>query len=137
MRVALGLAAVPIFLACSPPETAPEPARQAVREVAPDELALGERLSRQCLACHALEQARNTPAAPTLYRILGRPVAAEAGYNYSPALRRLATRHPNWSSDVLDQFLTDPAALAPGNEMGFAGIADPVQRRALIAWLAQ
>jgi cytochrome c len=135
VKIALGLSAVPIFLACSPTEPAPEPVRQEAREA--DELALGERLSRQCLACHGLEPGRNTPAAPTLYRIVDRPVAAEPGYNYSPALRRLATQHPTWSFEVLDQFLTDPAALAPGNEMGFAGLADPAERRALIAWLAQ
>ena len=75
----------------------------------------------QCTACHALEPGRNSPAGPTLYRIVGRPVASLAGFNYSPAL--------------LDRFLADPEGVVPGTEMGSIGISDPGRRRALIAWL--
>ena len=99
------------------------------------EAAEGERLFRQCYACHALEPGRNTPAGPTLHAIVGRPIAAEPGFNYSPALRGLAAGHELWTPELLDRFLADPAALAPGTEMGFPGLADPVDRRALIGWL--
>ena len=116
---------------------APAPPEAAAPEASPAELAAGERLFQRCLACHATEPGRNTPAGPTLHAVVNRPVAGERGYNYSPALRRLAAQHERWTPDLLDRFLADPAALAPGNEMGFMGLDDPEERRALIAWLAR
>jgi cytochrome c2 len=90
----------------------------------------------QCVACHALEPGRNSPAGPTLHAIVGRPVASLPGFNYSPALRRFARRNPRWTPDLLDRFLANPEALVPGTEMGFLGLADPARRRALITWFA-
>ena len=96
----------------------------------------GETLYRRhCYACHALEPGRDTPAGPTLHAVVGRAVAAQPQFNYSPALRQLATRHPRWTPALLDQFLADPQAAAPGTEMGLAGLDDRAERRALIDWL--
>ena len=96
----------------------------------------GEALYRRhCYACHALEPGRNTPAGPTLHAIVGRPVAAEGDFNYSPALRQLAVRRRQWTPALLDAFLADPQAVAPGTEMGLAGLENAQERQALIAWL--
>jgi cytochrome c len=95
----------------------------------------GARAFTGCVACHALEPGRNTPAGPTLHNVVGRPVAALAGFNYSPALRRFAARNPRWTPLLLDRFLADPEGLVPGTEMGFVGLGDPVERRAVIAFL--
>ena len=89
-----------------------------------------------CAACHAMEPGRNSPAGPTLHGIVGRPVAAERGFNYSPALRRFAAGNPRWTRELLDRFLADPEGLVPGTEMGFVGMSDAARRRALIDWLA-
>ena len=104
--------------------------------IAPEIDPAGEVLYRQCIACHALEAGLNTPAGPSLDRIVGRPIAAEPGFNYSPALRRYGTGHERWSPELLDQFLGDPEAVVPGTEMGFVGLRDPEARRVLIDWLA-
>lgn len=95
----------------------------------------GEALYRRCQACHALEPGASTPAGPTLHAIAGRPIAAEPGFNYSPALRRLAARHERWTGELLDAFLADPEGFAPGTEMGFPGMEEAGERRALIDWL--
>lgn len=95
----------------------------------------GPRLYAECTACHALEPGRNTPAGPTLHAIVGRRVASEQGFNYSPALRRFARRNRRWTPALLDRFLADPEGLVPGTEMGMAGMGDAARRRALIAWL--
>ncbi len=96
----------------------------------------GAALYRRCVACHALAPGRNSPAGPTLHNIVGRRVAAEPGFQYSPALERFSARHPRWTPQVLDIFLDDPLAAVPGTHMGFPGIADPAARRILIRWLA-
>lgn len=95
----------------------------------------GPRLYRQCQACHELEPGRNSPAGPTLFGILGRGIASEPDFNYSPAMRSFAAQQGNWTAERLDRFLADPERVVIGTEMGFAGIRDPVARRALIDWL--
>ena len=118
-------AAIALIAACAGCAS-PEPSRS---------LAQGERLYRNCHSCHSLEVGDNSPAGPTLHAIVDRPVASQAGFNYSPALRRLARTQPTWSRELLDRFLADPDGLAPGTEMGFVGLDDLAERRALIAWL--
>jgi cytochrome c len=123
VRRALACAALAIAAtAAAPPSPAP-PSR-------------GERLYRQCFACHALEPGRDTPAGPSLHAVVGRPIAARPGFDYSPALRRFAARHRIWTPALLDRFLADPDALVPGTEMGFVGLGDPRDRAALAQWLA-
>lgn len=95
----------------------------------------GAQLFRQCYACHSAAPGENTPAGPTLYGIVGRPIAAEPGFNYSPALRALARQHGRWTPELIDRFIADPAAFAPGTEMGFVGLRDAGERRVLIDWL--
>jgi cytochrome c len=101
----------------------------------PTQLAQGEQVYRRCVACHALEPGRNTPAGPTLHGIVGRPIAAERGFDYSPALRRFAVSEGNWTPALLDRFLADPETVVPGTEMGLIGVAEAGEREALIAWL--
>jgi cytochrome c len=95
----------------------------------------GEQVYRSaCYSCHGLEPGGNTPAGPTLHNIVGRPIAAERDFNYSPALRRLARRHGRWTRDLIDRFVADPETLAPGTEMTFLGMSD-AQRTILLDWL--
>ena len=92
---------------------------------------------RHCQGCHALEPGRNTPAGPTLSGIVGRGIAAEPRFDYSPAMRAFGARERIWTRERLDRFLTNPERIVPGTEMGAAGIADPRERRALIDWLGR
>jgi cytochrome c len=96
----------------------------------------GERVYRQnCYACHAIEPDGSTPAGPTLHAIVGRPIAADRDFAYSQALRRLSAQHGRWTPELLDRFLADPEAVAPGTQMGMIGIDDAAARGALIDWL--
>jgi cytochrome c len=100
-----------------------------------ERLARGERAYQKCFSCHALEPGRNDLSGPTLYGIVGRPVAAEAGFGYSPAMRRLSAQEPRWIEQLLDRFVSDPQAVVPGTSMTFDGIGDAEERKALIAFL--
>lgn len=95
----------------------------------------GERAFQKCFACHSLEGPDSRLQGPSLNGILGREVAAETGFAYSPAMRVYAARQPRWSREALDAFIADPQAAAPGNAMGFFGIRDPDERRALVEYL--
>lgn len=100
-------------------------------------LAEGERAFQKCYACHSLEGPDPRLQGPSLKAIVGREVAVEAGFAYSPAMRVYAARQPRWTREALDAFLADPQAAAPGNEMGFFGIREPGERSALIEYLAR
>ena len=99
-------------------------------------IAAGELAYQKCFSCHSLEGPDPTTQGPSLKAVIGRAVAAEPDFAYSPALRAYGARQRTWTPEALDAFVRDPQAAAPGNEMGFFGIADPAERAALIAFLA-
>ena len=100
-------------------------------------LAAGERAYQKCYACHALEGPDPSTQGPSLKGIVGRAVAAETGFVYSAAIRAYAAKEPRWTREALGAFLADPQAVAPDNEMGFFGVTDAEERRALIEYLAR
>jgi cytochrome c len=106
-----------------------------VPQTSTEQLALGERAYQKCYSCHALEPGKNDLTGPTLHNIVGRPIAAEPDFAYSPALGRFADRERRWGRNLLDKFVADPERLVPGTSMTFHGISDPAERAALIAYL--
>ena len=114
-----------MLAACAPKQQASD-AEQMTR---------GERAYQKCYSCHALEPGRNDLQGPTLYRIVGRSIAAEPGFSYSPAMRRFAETEQSWGKGLLDKFVDDPEAMVPGTSMTFHGISDAGERKALIAYL--
>jgi cytochrome c len=94
----------------------------------------GERLFRACAACHSLEPGRHMTG-PSLAGVFGREAGTAEGFNrYSEALRAADIV---WDEETLDTWLTDPAAMVPGNIMTFPGIEDREARAHLIAFLRQ
>lgn len=91
----------------------------------------GERLFRQCQACHKTEAGANGTG-PTLYGVVGRTVDAEPGYSYSGALEEVADV---WSPENLNAFLENPKGFAPGTKMTYKGMPKVEDRANLIAWL--
>lgn len=92
----------------------------------------GERLWRQCAACHALEEGRNGTG-PTLYAVVGRGKGDVEGYNYSDVF----TDNPDvWTEENLSHFLENPRGYAPGTKMAYAGMRAAEDRANLIAYLA-
>ncbi len=99
------------------------------------QLEAGKRAFQKCYSCHSLEPGEGDLTGPTLSGIVGRPIAAVPGFDYSQGMRRLAAREQRWTPELLDRLVADPEALAPGTSMAFYGIADPDERAALIAYL--
>ena len=96
---------------------------------------LGQRLfDSNCAMCHTATPDRRALMGPGLHGIVGRKVAAAPGFGYSAALAGLGAQGRAWTTAELDRFLADPSAYAPGTTMPIS-LADPAQRRALLAYL--
>ena len=70
---------------------------------------------------------------PRLRGVFGRSAGSVPGYDYSPALQKA---HIAWSDATLDQWLTDPDALVPGNNMEFH-VPKAQERLDLVEFLKQ
>jgi cytochrome c2 len=84
-----------------------------------------------CSGCHALRWDSHG-IGPDLMGVVDDRVARFQEFPYSEALRALGGR---WTPARLDEYLSDPAAFAPGTTMDFPGIADPSQRAMVIEYL--
>jgi cytochrome c len=82
----------------------------------------------RCGGCHTLYQNRE---GPKLGGVVGRVSGTASGFLYSAALKKAAVK---WDAHSLDQWLTNPAALVPMNNMYFH-VAKAQQRSDLIAYL--
>ncbi len=88
-----------------------------------------------CRECHEFDKGDNR-LGPTLYGVVGRKAGTVPGFDYSDSLKNSGI---TWSEKLLDQFITNPNALIPGNNMGviFSGLADASERTKIIAFLKQ
>ena len=92
----------------------------------------GARAAQACLACHSFAPGQHLTG-PSLAGVWGRKAGTAQGFSrYSEVLRRSGLV---WNRKELDAWLTNPAALVPGNAMQFAGIADNRVRADVLAWL--
>lgn len=94
----------------------------------------GRLLFIQCRACHDLQPSEIEKIGPNLAGLMGRKAAADAAFAYSPALQAAASKLV-WDKATLDRWIEKPAAVIPGNTMAFAGISNPADRVALLAYL--
>jgi len=84
--------------------------------------------NRRCTGCHSLNDNREGPHLSGVY---GRRAASVPGFPYSAAL---TAAHLTWNDQTLDQWLTDPDAFVPNNNMDFR-VPRPQERADLIAFL--
>ncbi|MEM7641176.1 MAG: c-type cytochrome [Pseudomonadota bacterium] len=92
----------------------------------------GERLWRQCSACHRLEDGANGTG-PYLYNVVGREKHAAEGYAYSDAL---LSQDGAWTPENISAFIENPSEYAPGTKMAYRGMDDVEDRASLIAYIA-
>ncbi|MEM8793537.1 MAG: cytochrome c family protein [Pseudomonadota bacterium] len=99
--------------------------------VASADVGAGEKLFRNCAACHKMDDGANG-VGPHLWGIVGREIAAVGEYGYSNALTSISGV---WDLENLSGFLENPKSWAPGTKMGYGGMDDPEDRVNLIAWM--
>ncbi|MBT8422189.1 MAG: cytochrome c family protein [Gammaproteobacteria bacterium] len=129
--------------AMSTAQGAADGARDAADQAAPADVAAlvaaadpeqGKRFYIFCQACHTLNEGGMNKVGPNLHGIVGADAAQVEGFVYSEALTDAGIK---WDVATLDAWIKRPAGLVPGTTMVFAGINDPEQRAALIAYLQQ
>lgn len=85
-----------------------------------------------CSECHSIDRSGGASVGPDLYGIVGRPVAADRAYSYSPALAGL---EGVWSRERLADFLRGPMAFAEGTRMAIPGMTDEAAIEGLLLYL--
>ena len=96
--------------------------------------ARGQRVFAACAACHSLQPDRNMTG-PSLADLWGRKAGKLTSFSrYSSALK---SANFEWSDKALDEWISDPQHLVPGNEMTFPGIKDAQHRADLVAFLKE
>jgi cytochrome c len=85
-----------------------------------------------CLSCHAIRADEPALEGPTLWGVVGRPIASAPDFEYSDALLRL---EGTWTRDRLDRFLAAPQKYAPGARMTFGGVRSAADRRVVLDFL--
>lgn len=93
------------------------------------DVAAGEKVYQKCASCHSIEAGGANGIGPNLHAIMGAPVGAKAGYQYSDAM---ASFGGNWGWEEMNQWLAAPKRYMEGTKMGFAGLSK-VEDRAAVA----
>ncbi len=114
-------------------EAEPEAERTLAELLAVADASAGERVARECAACHVFQDGGPNRVGPHLYGVIGREVASIEGFGYSSALRDFAGE---WSYERMDCFLENPRQCVPGTSMAYGGIRDAERRANMIAYLA-
>ncbi|WP_111402672.1 MULTISPECIES: c-type cytochrome [Meridianimarinicoccus] len=91
--------------------------------------AAGERVFRQCQACHVADKEQNR-VGPHLVDIVGRTIGAVDGFRYSGALPE-----GEWTLDNLNAWLENPRDFAQGTSMSYTGLRDMQDRANVIAYI--
>lgn len=83
----------------------------------------GQNAAKSCGACHNFVKGAGTKVGPDLYGVVDRNIASEAGFSYSGALQQ--HKAEKWTFQNLYEWIKNPKAFIPGNNMGFLGIKNP------------
>lgn len=98
--------------------------------------AAGEKVFRQCMACHAVGEGAANKVGPELNGIIGRTPGTLEGYTFSPAMIAFGDGHV-WDAATLDEYLAAPRNVVKGTKMAYPGLRKDDMRADVIAYLAQ
>ena len=94
--------------------------------------AAGEQVFKKCTACHNADQGGANALGPSLYGVMGNPVASHPGFAFTDALKG---KGGSWDWDTMSAWLASPKTFAPGTKMTFAGLSNPQDRANVMAFL--
>lgn len=92
----------------------------------------GALIGATCQACHSVSPDGGDRIGPPLWKIVGRDIASQKSFDYSPALRSL---EGSWTEERLTAFIKNPASVAPGTKMVLTTAYSDAQLADLLAYL--
>ncbi len=117
-------------------EAAAVEAPSAMAAADPTLISAGEKVFKQCAACHKIGDNAKNSTGPILNGIIGRAAATVEGFKYSKPMKTAGEDGLVWDAVSLDQYLTDPKAMIPRGKMSFGGLKKAEDRTAVIAYLS-
>jgi cytochrome c len=97
---------------------------------------LGAEMFEPCRTCHALERGAEALPGPNLAGLIGRRVAGDPAYDYSPVLQAARATGAVWTRERLDRYLAGPERMFPGTWMSWPPMSNAAERKALVDFLA-
>ena len=95
---------------------------------------LGQRLAQSsCAQCHGFDKGAGHGVGPNLFGVVGRAAASAEGFAFSKPFID-AMKGKTWDAALLERWLTDAQAVAPGSGMVYFQ-DDPKKREELIKYL--
>lgn len=134
IRAAVTGAAV-VQLAAATTEAA-APAATAVAVVDHELIEAGQKVFKQCVACHKLGDGAKNGTGPVLNGIVGAKVGQVDGFKYSKPMADAGAGGMVWDEANLAAYLADPKGFIPKNKMAFNGLKKDSDIKAVIAFLA-
>ena len=92
----------------------------------------GEKIAKQCVACHSFDDSLKVKVGPPLWGVVNRNAASIADFKYSDALINFKKA---WSRKELFYFLEKPKDYIKGTKMIYKGLKKPSDRVNLISYL--
>ena len=92
----------------------------------------GEKIAKQCVACHSLDNSLKIKVGPPLWGIVNRKAASIDSFKYSDAL---IDYKKAWSREELFKFLEKPKDYIKGTKMIYKGLKKSSDRADLISYL--
>jgi cytochrome c len=99
-----------------------------------DDLELAQKLAtNHCAVCHTFDKGGPPGQGPNLFGLIGRKAASESNFTYSDGYSKAMTGKV-WDEQLLDAWLTDVQAVAPGSAMVYSQ-DDPAKRQKIITYI--
>ena len=89
---------------------------------------------QQCAGCHTFVADDFDKSGPNLHGVVGRKAGTVNFSGYSDTLKKSGI---TWDGPTLDRWIANPAAVAPGTTMPFAGLPDADARGTLVCYLTE
>ncbi|MEP3049555.1 MAG: c-type cytochrome [Roseibium sp.] len=95
----------------------------------------GKEVFGQCEGCHQVGNGARDRIGPHLNGIFGRKAGAHERYGYSKSMKRASVDGLVWNIETLNSYIENPRVFVSKTRMAFDGMADPVDRANLLAYL--
>lgn len=90
-----------------------------------------------CKLCHRIGPGATNFVGPDLNGLEGRPIATEAGYDYSAADQAKNKTGFVWNEQNFKTYIANPQATIPGTKMLFPGLPKASDRDNIWAYISQ